>query len=148
VVAPPPLIYGAAWIAGLCLHRALPLPLLSKPRRAVRLAGGVLAGIGLTASLAVTLAFRKAATPISPLRPASRLVLAGPYRHTRNPDYLGQSLLYLGTALWSNRGWPLLLLPPALAVIHYGVVVREERYLEARFGPEYRDYESRVPRWL
>ena len=105
-------------------------------------------GIGLGAGVAVTIAFRKAATAISPTRPTSRLVLTGPYRYSRNPDYIGQLVLYLGIALAANTWWPIWLLPPVLAVVERGVVFREERYLEAKFGREYEDYKRSVPRWL
>ena len=53
-----------------------------------------------------------------------------------------------GNAILANSWWRLFLLPPALLVIQYGVIRREERYLEAKFGPEYGDYMARVPRWL
>jgi protein-S-isoprenylcysteine O-methyltransferase Ste14 len=43
---------------------------------------------------------------------------------------------------------PLLLLPPLLIFVHFGIVLREERYLEAKFGSEYTDYCKRVRRWI
>ena len=85
---------------------------------------------------------------MSPYRETTRFVCTGPYRYTRNPDYIGQTLIYGGIAMGANSWWPLFLLPPALLVIQYGVIRREERYLEAKFSQEYRDYTARVPRWL
>lgn len=76
------------------------------------------------------------------------MVTNGPYRFTRNPMYLGFTLLYLGAAFWVNTAWPVILLPLVLAVMHYGVIVREEAYLERVFAEEYRTYRQRVRRWL
>jgi protein-S-isoprenylcysteine O-methyltransferase Ste14 len=92
--------------------------------------------------------FADASTPISPLRATRALVIDGPYRYSRNPDYLGQALVYTGVAISANRLWPLILLPAALALITSGVIEQEEDYLGRRFGAMYREYADRVPRWL
>ena len=57
-------------------------------------------------------------------------------------------MIYLGVAVATGSWWPFLLLPLLLVTIQLGVVRREERYLEAKFGQEYRDYKARVSRWL
>jgi protein-S-isoprenylcysteine O-methyltransferase Ste14 len=56
--------------------------------------------------------------------------------------------MYAGIALVAKSWWPLVLLPLVLILVQRGVVRREERYLEAKFGQEYRNYLERVPRWL
>ncbi len=92
--------------------------------------------------------FAAASTPVSPLHPTRALVVDGPYRYSRNPDYVGQTLIYAGSSVMRNRVWPLLLLPAVLAIVTHGVVRREERYLNAEFGTAYQEYAGRVPRWL
>ena len=72
----------------------------------------------------------------------------GVYRFTRNPIYLALALLYGALALAADSAVPLLLLPPLLAAVQAGVIAREERYLEAKFGDEYRRYKASVRRWL
>jgi protein-S-isoprenylcysteine O-methyltransferase Ste14 len=62
--------------------------------------------------------------------------------------YVWITLLYVGVAIWVNTVWPLPFLPVILIVMHYGVIVREEAYLERTFGEEYRQYRQRVRRWL
>jgi len=57
-------------------------------------------------------------------------------------------MIYIGVAVAKGSWWPFLLLPLLLVAIQLGVVRREERYLEAKFGQEYRDYKAQVPRWL
>jgi protein-S-isoprenylcysteine O-methyltransferase Ste14 len=74
--------------------------------------------------------------------------MEGPFRHTRNPGYLSLTMIYAGLASLANALWAILLLPAALLVIQRGVIEREERYLERRFGEEYLRYKARVRRWI
>ena len=148
VIAAAPILFGVALAIGFFLHAIAPLRIAPLAGATVGLAGAMLIVIGPLLSAAVVRAFRSAGTNVSPYRETSRFVCAGPYRYTRNPDYIGQTLMYAGIALVANSWWPLLLLPLALSVIQHGVVRREERYLAAKFGQEYRDYTARVPRWL
>jgi protein-S-isoprenylcysteine O-methyltransferase Ste14 len=76
------------------------------------------------------------------------LVVFGPYRFSRNPDCIGQALICTGIALVMNSMWVLLALFPALLLVRYAVIAREERYLESLFGEEYASYRRRVRRWL
>jgi protein-S-isoprenylcysteine O-methyltransferase Ste14 len=81
-------------------------------------------------------------------RPTTSIVDAGPYRFTRNPIYLGMMLGLVGLAIAFDSLWPLVTLVPFALVIRYGVVAREEAYLERTFGEVYRRYRARVRRWL
>jgi len=65
----------------------------------------------------------------------------------RNPMYVGLTLLLAGLAIALASDWTLVLLVPAALVLHFGVVKREERYLEAKFGEAYRVYKGNVPRY-
>jgi protein-S-isoprenylcysteine O-methyltransferase Ste14 len=103
---------------------------------------------GLALSGAVMYHFGKAGTAVTPWKEARRLVVSGPYRFSRNPDYVGQALFVGGLALLLATPWVFLALLPALLIVRYGVIAREERYLERRFGEEYRQYCGRVRRWL
>ena len=147
VLAPPPVIFLAALAAGLVLQRIRPLSLVPHSL-AARLVGGGLVIVGLTLSIAVVVHFGRAGTPVTPLRETRHLVLGGPYRFSRNPDYVGQALATAGLGLLLANGWVLLLLVPALLLVRYGVVAREERYLEEKFGEEYRRFRGRVRRWV
>ena len=81
-------------------------------------------------------------------QPASRLVTAGPYQWTRNPQYVGFVACYFGAAVLANTLWPVVLLPGVIALLVTVVIAREERYLHGVFGTDYRDYCRRVNRWL
>ena len=76
------------------------------------------------------------------------LVTGGIYRHTRNPLYVALALVYAGIAVAADSLWALMFLAPCLGVIRYGVIAREEAYLERKFGEEYRRFKSAVRRWL
>jgi len=91
---------------------------------------------------------KRAGTNIRPDQPTLAVVSDGPFRFTRNPLYLALTGLYVGITLLADALWPLLLLVPVLVVLQWGVVAREERYLEAKFGEPYRAYKARVRRWV
>jgi protein-S-isoprenylcysteine O-methyltransferase Ste14 len=106
----------------------------------------VLAAVALF--LAAVRSMRAAGTPVPGDRPTTAIVRSGPYRFSRNPIYLAFSLLHLGVALWFNSLWLLVTLVPAVALMTFVVIPREERYLEARFPAEYLPYRAAVRRWL
>ena len=148
VLAPPPLLFLAAWMTGVELQRVVALEYVSSRVARRRLFGGALIAAGAILSALVVRRFGQASTPVSPMRPSRALVTGGIFQHTRNPDYLGQALIYVGASILANRPWPMLLLPATLALVTLTVVRREERYLERRFGMAYRVYSRQVPRWL
>ena len=87
-------------------------------------------------------------TSVIPYSPTTAIIQSGPFRISRNPIYLADTLCYVGVTILLNTAWPLLLLPLVLVVMHRGVILREERYLEQKFGEEYIDYKRRVRRWI
>jgi protein-S-isoprenylcysteine O-methyltransferase Ste14 len=145
LVAPPPLIYAGPWLAGGLLDRLLPLPQLP---RGLRLLGFLPLAAGLALGGSFIAAMYRAGTPVDPREAPSTLVTKGPFSYTRNPGYLGLALAYLGGALIAGSRWELVFLPAALLTIDRGVIRREERYLEERFGSSYLDYVGRVRRWV
>lgn len=146
VIAPPPLVYLGGLLLGFALQRVLPAPRQS--RAVTRPIGGalLLAGVGLAASFIT--AFRRAGTPVDPRQTTTVLVTTGPYRLSRNPGYLALALVYAGITLLAGALWPLLILMPTVIVIDRGVIAREERYLEAKFGEEYIELKGRTRRWI
>ena len=106
--------------------------------------------VGVCFSVAGVLSFRQAQTTVNPLKPetASALVRSGIYQYSRNPMYVGLTMLYLGGTALLNSPWPLAFLPIILLVMDRSVIPAEERHLEGRFGEEYRAYCERVRRWL
>ena len=146
VIAPPPLIFVVPGVAGALFNRVLPVQVLPQPIALV--AGGVLALAGIALTLWAFPKFRRAGTSVMPFKPTTAIIDTGPFAMTRNPLYLAMTLLYVGITLLANTVWPLVLLPFVLIVMQRGVIEREERYLERKFGDEYLAYKSRVRRWL
>jgi protein-S-isoprenylcysteine O-methyltransferase Ste14 len=146
VIAPPPLIFLAGLAVGFGVEALLPGT--SLPDALAWILGGalVLAGVALLGSF--VRAFERADTAVAPYAPTTAIVTSGPYRISRNPGYLGMALIYVGIAVLSQALWALLPLPLALAIVDRGVIAREERYLERKFGQEYLDYKGRVRRWV
>jgi protein-S-isoprenylcysteine O-methyltransferase Ste14 len=146
VFVPPPLFYGLPLVIGLLLQARWPLP-------------GLPAGLARTFALVFLLiavamfapalgSFRRAHTSMIPVRPSTALVIAGPYRFTRNPMYVGLGALYLAIAWWFGATWALVLFPVGVLLVQRFAIMPEERYLEAKFGDEYRSYKASVRRWI
>ena len=146
VIAPPPVLYGAALIAALVLNWFWPLPIFRAS--VVRWLGIAVMALGLAVVLRVFRTMRAAGTNVDPRRPTTAIVTTGLFRFSRNPIYVGLTLTYLGLTLAFNTWWGLVLLVPVLMTMHRGVVLREERYLEQTFGEQYRQYYCRVRRYL
>ena len=146
VVAPPPLIYLGALVFGLLLNRRFPIAFL--PRKIARSLGWPLLSGGVLLIGWFEWAMRHAGTPTNPYKPVTRVVTEGPFRYTRNPGYLGMAMIYTGIASLANALWAVVFLPVALIVVQRGVIEREERYLERKFGGEYLHYKARVRSWI
>ena len=147
VVAPPPLIFAGFLGAGLSADRLRPTPFL--PRGLQKLLGWPLVAAGVSLGLWGFDEMRRAGTnDVAPYHPTTAIVEASPYRYTRNPIYAGMALGYAGVAARANALPAALLLPVVLHLVDRGVVRREERHLEGKFGEEYLRYKGRVRRWI
>src|SRR5215203_6288246 len=146
VVAPAPLIYAGALALGLVANRLYPIAFL--PREVSRVLGLPLIFGGLAIWLRGFREMRRADTNVDSYKPSTAIVTGRPYRFTRNPLYVGMKLVYSGITALFNALPAAMLLPLALAVMRRGVIEREERYLERKFGDEYLAYKARARRWL
>jgi len=81
-------------------------------------------------------------------RPTDAIVTGGPFRFSRNPIYLSMILLQIGIGVWTNSSWFFVLAAMSIGLLTWGVIRREERYLEQKFGDQYLSYKSRVRRWI
>jgi protein-S-isoprenylcysteine O-methyltransferase Ste14 len=147
VLIRPPLAWALAVLAGLVLDWLAPLPFLPEDWPA-----GLLGAVVFVLALAVAIwaidTMTRAGTNVPTNRPTTAIVESGPYRFTRNPIYLGMFGGLIGLGIAFDNPWLLLLMALFALVIRYGVVAREEVYLERMFGDAYRGYRRRVRRWL
>lgn len=146
VVAHPPFIYLGGLILGALLDWWLPYPVL--PRTLQLSVGAVLIVAGMAVAIAALARFRHAGTSVPTHTPTSAIVTGGVYGYSRNPIYIGLTLFYLGLAAVIDGVWTAAMLIPILLIMQYGVVAREEAYLERKFGDAYRAYKQSVRRWL
>jgi len=148
VIAPPPLIFLGFLALAAVLEALVPSPTETLFPDARNVAGALLFIIGLVIGIVGIRGLRAAATNISTDLPTTALVVDGVYGWSRNPLYLPMALAYIGLAIVAGSAWAIVLLVPLLVLMHVGVISREERYLEREFGDAYRQYKSRVRRWL
>jgi protein-S-isoprenylcysteine O-methyltransferase Ste14 len=148
VVVFPPVILLATVALGIILDWFVPLGVMAHlpwtPRMVV---GAILLVLGASLPFRVRRAFASAGTNIRPDQPTTALVTSGLFAHTRNPVYVGGCVALLGVAFLLGSDWIVLLMVPAVLLLHCGVVLREERYLEGKFGAPYRAYLASVPRY-
>lgn len=148
VIAPPPAIAVIVVMLAAALEHLVPsggFHLLGFAPRLVVGAAIVLGGLAL--ARAGERRFAGAGTEVMPWRPATALVTDGIYRRLRNPMYVGLGVTLVGLAIAFDSVWMLVLIVPAGLVLHYGVVLREERYLTRKFGEPYRRFMAEVPRY-
>jgi len=152
VIARPIRLFPAALLLGFILDRLLPLPFAIPRVGLVHWISAVIAAALILLGMALFAAgvrnFSRAATPLPTNQPARVLVTTGIYGRTRNPIYLGFFLMYVGIGIAVHSAWILALTLPIAVAIRYGVVAREEAYLERCFGDDYRGYKARVRRWV
>ena len=148
VKVPPPAVAAIATIAMWGISLAVPLLQIPTALRLAAATAILLAG--LVFSAAGVLSFRRARTTINPTKPeaASSLVSSGIYRVTRNPMYVGLSLVLVAWAVFLSSAWALL--GPVAFMLYIGrfQIEPEERALSSLFGSEYAAYQAKVRRWL
>jgi protein-S-isoprenylcysteine O-methyltransferase Ste14 len=148
VIAHPPFIFLGGILIGAGFQRLWPWTIFSTTGIGLRTIG-ILCLLGaafVVASGAVLM--KSAGTNVRPDRPTTAIIQRGPYRVSRNPLYMALTLAYLGLTIPINTWWCVLFLPPILLAMHFGVVLREEHYLERKFGDAYHNYCRRVRRYL
>lgn len=150
VVVRPPLLFLGALAAGFVLDHLLPIP-FNIPQEGEMLHRAIpatLALLGLALAFAGIRNFMQAGTPVPTTQPTRSLVTTGIHRWTRNPIYLGMTILYIAIGVAVRSPWIVGLIAPVLLTIRYGVIAREERYLAEQFGEAYYDYAKKVRRWI
>jgi protein-S-isoprenylcysteine O-methyltransferase Ste14 len=147
VLVRPPIAWALAVITGFVLDWLEPLAFVPEDWPA-GLLGAVVFVLALALAVWALDTMTRAGTNVPTNRPTTTIVDGGPYRFTRNPIYLGMFGGLIGLGIAFDNLWLLLMLVPFALVIRYGVVAREETYLERKFGETYRGYRQRVRRWL
>lgn len=146
VKLPPPLIFMVFILLALGGEYTWPTSLIGL--EALRYIGWGLCSFAFVLAITAALQFLKAKTHIEPWRPAQSLILSGLFRYSRNPIYLAFILFTIGLGISLNSLWVMLSTIPATWVLQHFVILKEERYLTAKFGKQYLEYCARVRRWF
>jgi len=145
---PPPLVYLGFTVLGIIFRYAL-FPLgLSEHLLTYRLVGIAILLIGLSPVISARILFARSGQSPIPWKPTPELLFQGPYQFTRNPMYVGLTLIQFGLGLALNNLWISVLAPVSLLVVHFLAVLPEEKYLSEKFGNSYRVYLTKVRRYL
>jgi len=149
VIPWPPVIFVLGIVASVVLHAIYPLPWFGSPMSDILVAVGWLALLAMVALIVGAIrTMKKAKTTLNPNAQPDHMVTNGPFAITRNPMYLGNTLLLIGVGLISGITWFL----PAAIVAAFATqkvaIQKEERWLADKFGKHYRDYTKRVRRWI
>ena len=147
VIVRPPIAWALAALVGLTLQWVVSLPFMPASVPADWI-GGIVFVLALALFAWAIATMTRAGSNVPTNLPTTTIVETGPYRFTRNPIYLGMFLGLVGLAIAFDSLWLLVMLVPFTLAIRYGVVAREEAYLERKFGDAYRQYRARVRRWL
>ena len=147
VRVPPPLVFLVAILAGAALGWVAPLPLgLPLGLRSVLAVAAI--GAGLAVGYPAFTRMRSTGQNPAPWTTTPEIIGGGVYRFSRNPMYVGMSLLQTGIGVAAASGWILLLVPVSMAVVYATAIRHEEAYLERKFGEPYLSYKRRVRRWI
>lgn len=146
MLLPPPVLLLVLIVLGAVGHLVLLGPIIFNPVCSVF--GGALVVLSLLAIGTCLLCFKAVGTPFRPVSPTTTIVRSGLYRISRNPMYVGMAGIFLGLSLFLCSFVLALAMLPFVLIAHFGVVLPEERYLEALHGESYLQYKRSVPRWL
>jgi protein-S-isoprenylcysteine O-methyltransferase Ste14 len=143
----PPLLFLGSIGLGVLAQLALPFRFAEQSGLRVPL-GLVAVAAGVAAAAWPIVWMRRTHQDPDPRKPSPELILGGPFRWSRNPIYLGMTLIQLGIGVALGNGWVLLLVGPTLAILQREVIAKEEAYLSRRFGDTYAAYQRSVRRWF
>jgi protein-S-isoprenylcysteine O-methyltransferase Ste14 len=142
----PPILLGAFLLLGFVLRAIVPLSFA--PERSATLIGPTIVVLSLTMFVWAVATMRRGGGSIPTNKPTDAIVRAGPYGYSRNPIYVSMVALLSGAGIWGNTLWLMGLAALAAYLLWWGVISREEGYLERKFGLDYTAYKSQVRRWL
>ena len=145
---PPPLVYVGFIVLGIIFRYALFPIAASGHLLTYRLVGAAVLCMGLFLINGARILFARSGQSPIPWKPTPELLFQGPYRFTRNPMYVGLTLIQFGLGLALNNLWISVLAPVSLLVVHFLAVLPEEKYLSEKFGDSYRAYLTKVRRYL
>ncbi len=142
----PPVLLLLALVLGVGARWLTPLRFL--PDAAATPAGPLIVAMSLGWFIWAVVTMRRAGASIPTYEPTEAIIRRGPYAWSRNPIYLSMVVLQVDVGVWANSMWFLGLGALSAWLLWWGVISREERYLERKFGNAYLEYKAHVRRWI
>ncbi len=146
VKLPPPISFLGLGLIGVGMEYVIPLS-IGIDSWANYLGGGVII-VSILSIMFMFKLYKRYETEIEPWKTTSKIITTGPYKYSRNPVYIFFCGVPIGLGIAFNTYWALFAFIPALIIVYYTAVKKEEKYLETKFGQEYLDYKAKVRRWL
>ena len=143
---PPPLIVLSVLLLAYALNYLIPFRIAHSS--VLVFAGFTLIGISLLIIGITSWSFRRVKTHIEPWKPTTTIIRTGCFAFSRNPIYLALCVACIGIGMILHSWWVVFSVIPAAMLLYYFVILREEAYLEKKFGEAYVQYKKRVRRWL
>lgn len=144
----PPFIYLIACVAAYVANLQTPFPIFPYAAIPTKAFGLIFMALAVFMDLWALKTLHERHTTVMPHRSATHLVTCGPYRYTRNPIYLGYTLMTLGIGFLLGNGWFMVAAATAAVATNYLAVRPEEFHLLSRFGFEFERYCRGTRRWL
>lgn len=148
VLLPPPVIFAAIFFIAWFLQKFLSINNTLMEKDATKFIGIIFFLLAVYLGMRGVARFIKTGNTLMTMKPASSLQQEGMYKFTRNPMYLGLISAYLGFTCFFGNWWHIILLPVLIIIMQEYVIKREEKYLERRFGEDYKSYQQKVRRWM
>jgi len=146
VKLPPPIVYLGLGLIGVGMEYVIPLSIgIDSP---VNYLGVGVIIVSIVSLMFVFKFYKRYETEIEPWKTTSKIITTGPYKYSRNPVYIFLCGVPIGLGIAFNTYWALFAFIPALIIVYFTAVKKEEKYLETKFGQEYLDYKAKVRRWL
>ena len=146
VITQPPVIYLGSILLGWLINKVFPMTISSGTW--FKWVGVIFILIAIIIIALSRREFIKVNTSIRPDKSTTAIITTGPYKVSRNPLYTSLTLFHIALGIVFNNLWILFMVIPAIIMIVLGVITKEEKYLENKFGQQYLDYKSSVRRWF
>lgn len=145
----PPLLTIGTLILCWLLDRYLPLGWEPEDvSNFMRVTGWLLIACAIALDIWAFLTFRAHNANMMPHRAATKLLMSGPFAHSRNPIYLANVLIVTGSGFALGSRWFLFGAVVLFLLLQELAIKREEKHMAAKFGPQWRDYSNAVRRWI
>jgi len=146
VTIPPPIVYFLFILIGIGLNYLWPFSFF--PQSIQGPIGYTIIALSLILFGLVLREFSRSSTSIDHRKSTTAIISSGPFRYSRNPVYLSLTILAIGVSFVVDSLWVIIMTIPAILIVHYAVILKEEAYLIKIFGDKYRHYMNSVRRWI